>query len=79
MVLIAVTRPSQRGCSFNTLASSRTRGDDIGYNPHHDNGIKLFGPDGFKLDDRIESEISDLAGISIALAKPHELGGHAAC
>ena len=44
------------------------------HNPHHDNGIKLFGPDGFKLDDRIESEISDLAGISIALAKPHELG-----
>ena len=31
------------------------------HNPHHDNGIKLFGPDGFKLDDRIESEISDLA------------------
>ena len=44
------------------------------HNPHHDNGIKLFGPDGFKLDDRIESEISALAKMSIALAKPHELG-----
>ena len=44
------------------------------HNPHHDNGIKLFGPDGFKLDDRIESEISALAEVSITLAKPHELG-----
>ncbi len=44
------------------------------HNPHHDNGIKLFGPDGFKLDDRIESEISALAEASIALAMPHELG-----
>ena len=44
------------------------------HNPHHDNGIKLFGPDGFKLDDRIESEISALVKASIELAKPHELG-----
>ncbi len=44
------------------------------HNPHHDNGIKLFGPDGFKLDDRIESEIAALAKVPIALAKPHELG-----
>jgi len=27
------------------------------HNPFQDNGIKLFGPDGFKLDDEIESEI----------------------
>src|ERR1043165_5083216 len=26
-------------------------------NPYEDNGIKLFGPDGFKLSDQIESEI----------------------
>ncbi|MDC1382445.1 phosphoglucosamine mutase [Candidatus Puniceispirillum sp.] len=44
------------------------------HNPHHDNGIKLFGPDGFKLDDQIESEISALAAGSIALADPNELG-----
>jgi phosphoglucosamine mutase len=44
------------------------------HNPHHDNGIKLFGPDGFKLDDRIETEISALAAGSIALADPNELG-----
>ena len=44
------------------------------HNPHHDNGIKLFGPDGFKLDDRIEAEISALAAGSIALADAHELG-----
>ena len=44
------------------------------HNPHHDNGIKLFGPDGFKLDNQIESEISALAEGSISLAKAHELG-----
>ena len=34
----------------------------------------LFGPDGYKLDDAIESEISALAAGSIALAEPTELG-----
>ena len=27
------------------------------HNPHHDNGIKLFGPDGFKLSDEKQAEI----------------------
>ena len=44
------------------------------HNPHHDNGIKLFGPDGFKLDDKIEAEISELAAGSIALADAPDLG-----
>ena len=44
------------------------------HNPHHDNGIKLFGPDGYKLDDQIEEEISDLMRGSIALAPPDGLG-----
>ena len=44
------------------------------HNPYHDNGIKLFGPDGFKLDDQIESEIEALSQGPITLAKPHELG-----
>src|ERR1044072_8836787 len=26
------------------------------HNPFHDNGVKFFGPDGFKLSDEIESE-----------------------
>ena len=30
------------------------------HNPYHDNGIKLFGPDGFKLSDEIEVEIEAL-------------------
>jgi len=44
------------------------------HNPHHDNGIKLFGPDGYKLDDRIETEISALAAGSIELAGADKLG-----
>jgi phosphoglucosamine mutase len=44
------------------------------HNPHHDNGIKLFGPDGYKLDDPIETEISALAAGSISLAEPTDLG-----
>jgi len=27
------------------------------HNPYHDNGIKLFGPDGYKLSDKVEREI----------------------
>src|ERR1041384_3232214 len=27
------------------------------HNPYEDNGIKLFGPDGFKLNDEIEAEL----------------------
>lgn len=30
------------------------------HNPFYDNGIKLFGPDGFKLSDQIEAEIEHL-------------------
>lgn len=29
------------------------------HNPYQDNGIKLFGPDGYKLSDEIEAEIED--------------------
>ncbi|SFA72920.1 phosphoglucosamine mutase [Poseidonocella pacifica] len=40
------------------------------HNPHEDNGIKFFGPDGFKLSDEAEQEIEALvnAGIEPALA-----------
>ena len=44
------------------------------HNPYHDNGIKLFGPDGFKLDDAIEIGISELAAGSIELSGPEALG-----
>jgi phosphoglucosamine mutase len=30
------------------------------HNPHYDNGIKFFGPDGYKLDDAAEAEIEAL-------------------
>src|SRR5690606_20041938 len=30
------------------------------HNPYEDNGIKLFGPDGFKLNDEVEHEIEAL-------------------
>ncbi|MEC9345103.1 MAG: phosphoglucosamine mutase [Pseudomonadota bacterium] len=46
------------------------------HNPFHDNGIKLFGPDGFKLSDETELEIEAEMdnGISAGLAKPRDLG-----
>ena len=31
------------------------------HNPAHDNGIKFFGPDGFKLSDAAEAEIEQVA------------------
>mgnify|MGYP000623915762 CR=1 FL=1 len=30
------------------------------HNPYFDNGIKIFGPDGYKLDDAMEVQIEDL-------------------
>jgi phosphoglucosamine mutase len=46
------------------------------HNPFHDNGIKLFGPDGFKLSDEIEDEIEAMirAGSTDGLAAPADLG-----
>lgn len=46
------------------------------HNPYHDNGIKLFGPDGRKLDDRTELRIEDLmdGSLSEELASPSDLG-----
>jgi phosphoglucosamine mutase len=44
------------------------------HNPHHDNGIKFFGPDGFKLSDAAEEEISAMVFGDIALAQPENIG-----
>jgi phosphoglucosamine mutase len=44
------------------------------HNPHHDNGIKFFGPDGFKLSDAAEAEIEAMVEGDIALAKPENIG-----
>jgi phosphoglucosamine mutase len=46
------------------------------HNPYDDNGIKLFGPDGFKLSDDVERQIEDLldSELSKQLAKGDELG-----
>lgn len=46
------------------------------HNPFTDNGIKLFGPDGFKLSDEVEGEIEDLMGqdLSGRLASPAQIG-----
>ncbi|MFT8676395.1 MAG: phosphoglucosamine mutase [Acetobacter sp.] len=46
------------------------------HNPFGDNGIKLFGPDGFKLSDRDESEIEALmeADLRQHLAAPDQIG-----
>ncbi len=44
------------------------------HNPHHDNGIKFFGPDGFKLDDASEADIEHLLGGDIQPVKPANIG-----
>ena len=44
------------------------------HNPFADNGIKLFGPDGYKLDDEDEREIESLLGGAPELAPPGEIG-----
>lgn len=46
------------------------------HNAYMDNGIKLFGPDGFKLSDKIEASIESLLDqdLSDKLAKAQEIG-----
>ncbi len=45
------------------------------HNPHHDNGIKFFGPDGFKLSDEDEAEIARMVlEEDFVLAPPERIG-----
>jgi phosphoglucosamine mutase len=44
------------------------------HNPYADNGIKFFGPDGFKLSDAVEEEIEALLDRAPALAEPAGIG-----
>ena len=59
---------------------TRTLRADLGvmisasHNPHVDNGIKLFGPDGYKLPDAAEDAITGIMAGHIPLAAPENLG-----
>jgi len=44
------------------------------HNPHQDNGIKFFGPDGFKLSDAAEAEIEAILEGDIQLAQAGNIG-----
>ena len=44
------------------------------HNPAHDNGIKFFGPDGFKLSDEAELEIEAIVAGEIRPAEPQNIG-----
>ncbi|MEL6479236.1 MAG: phosphoglucosamine mutase [Pseudomonadota bacterium] len=44
------------------------------HNPFEDNGIKLFGPDGYKLSDEVEAEIERLMETEPTLAGPSRIG-----
>ena len=44
------------------------------HNPYEDNGIKLFGPDGFKLSDADELAIEAMLGEELPLAPAAEIG-----
>ena len=44
------------------------------HNKFKDNGIKFFGPDGYKLSDQVEEDIEDLLVQDISLAEVKEIG-----
>jgi phosphoglucosamine mutase len=44
------------------------------HNPAIDNGIKFFGPDGFKLSDAAEAEIEELVSKGVKLVDPKDIG-----
>ena len=57
-----LTRKYEASCGIVISAS---------HNPVQDNGIKFFGPNGFKLPDEIEREIEELANHPVAVPRPH--------
>jgi len=63
---VAYLTPSLR-CELGVMISAS-------HNPFADNGIKLFGPDGFKLSDGIEEEIEARMDAAPELAQSHALG-----
>jgi phosphoglucosamine mutase len=63
---VAYLTPSLR-CELGVMISAS-------HNPFADNGIKLFGPDGFKLSDEIEEEIEARMADAPQLAESAELG-----
>lgn len=44
------------------------------HNPHHDNGIKFFGPDGYKLSDADEVAIQQVLAGEILSSQPVDIG-----
>lgn len=44
------------------------------HNPHQDNGIKFFGPDGYKLDDATELAIEQALENDLLVADPERIG-----
>lgn len=44
------------------------------HNPHYDNGIKFFGPDGYKLSDEVEMEIERILRADIKMCEPENIG-----
>ncbi len=44
------------------------------HNPHYDNGIKFFGPDGYKLSDEAEAEIERLMEEDLAPVDAEDMG-----
>lgn len=44
------------------------------HNPAHDNGIKFFGPDGYKLSDAAEDKITEYFNEGVSLVRPGAIG-----
>lgn len=63
---------STPGVAYLTKATSAEMGIMISasHNSFEDNGIKLFGPDGYKLTDEQETEIEQLLDIEDTLPRP---------
>jgi len=44
------------------------------HNPYHDNGIKFFGPDGYKLSDEVETAIGAILASGAEPVRPRNIG-----
>ncbi len=63
---IAYITQSQRASAGIVISAS--------HNPYHDDGVKFFNADGFKLPDSVEEEIEALLDQELAMVEPEQIG-----
>ena len=73
LLLVPVPTPAV-GLLTNSMRADLGIMISASHNEHSDNGIKFFGPDGYKLSDSVELEIEALVSKGIGYVSPEDIG-----